>query len=196
MNLQRLAEMFALVEADGPVVHRVRLVIDGEPWRVWSREELGPSWVDRAHEELSVTSQQLPRGNYSAEWIAEGKEGVRARVQGQLVGQMSSAVAKKGAAEPVAFAQAMDQVARTMQRLLETQQVQTQAMVEQLKQLHDANEALRRERDELREESGKGGIAETMLQNVAPQLGPILEVLPDVMRRYAASPPAPLRRVP
>jgi hypothetical protein len=186
VSLSQFAQAFVVVDQDGSSVARVRLLVDGETWHTWTQDELGQTWVERAGEQMNAIAEQLPSGTYTAEFVAEDRAGgARQRMQTQLGGRQARLSKRKG--EETALSGAVESITRTVRQLLELQEGTLRLQQQQLERALTAQAETLAKLEEQRESGLSGGVVEQMVREFVPQLGPILEVLPDVMKAYAQS---------
>ena len=153
MKLAAWAEhQFRDVDQDGRCAVRVRLVsADGNAtWQVWERDELSDvnAWADEAETYLRELADELPQKQVQMLFIAEDSEGnERAQCPRTVKGRNRSATDAVFRSEPKAIAEAMDQTARTMGKILESANVQievlTKTVRDQAEQTHGLLEFIR-----------------------------------------------------
>jgi len=153
MKLAAWAEhQFREVDQDGNCAVRVRLVsADGNAtWQVWERDELNDkdAWATEAETYLRELAEELPQKSVQMLFIAEDKDGnERAQFPRTIKGRNRSATDSVFRSEPKAIAEAMDQTARTMGRILESANVQievlTKTVRDQAEQTHGLLEFIR-----------------------------------------------------
>lgn len=134
MKLSAWAEhQFRDVDQDGVHAVRVRLVsADGNAtWQVWERDELSDpvAWADEAETYLRELGEELPQKQVQMLFIAEDREGnERAQFPRTIKGRNRAATDAVFRSEPKAIAEAMDQTAKTMGRILESANVQIEVL--------------------------------------------------------------------
>lgn len=177
-------QCFRIIDESGARVERVRLVIEEDDWHTWEHDELKDDWADSAQRLLDGVSLELPRGKLTATFLALGPDGdIRSRLNRSIVGRGEP---RQKNNDFSALAQSMDAQARTMRALLEamTEQMERSAAA-QLK-LMEHNQLLQEQLIEVRAETSSDVVSAMIAEHIGPQLGPILDLLPDVMRAYAS----------
>lgn len=188
MNLGLWAEQFRTVETDGAHTVRVRLLTpDEEVWHTWERDEImRPDWNDSVNQHLAGLADNLGKGKHRVLLIAEDHAGnVRSQYPTTVTGRSSSSSGK--ANEISALVQGMDAVARTCERMLAMSQEMAERSQKHTMALLEQNALLQAKLAEREQDGGGDVLTAQIMQGIAGQLGPVLEVLPDVMRAYSAT---------
>lgn len=186
MNLGTWAEQFRVVETDGAHTVRVRLLTpDDEIWHTWERDEImRPEWAQNVGEHLMGLGDNLGKGKHRVLLVAEDHAGnPRSQFPTTVMGRNPSSTSK--ASEISALVQGMDALTRTCERMMALQQDYAERCQKQVIIMLEANAALQTELAKRAEESGGDELSTQILGGIAQQLGPVLEVLPDVMRAYS-----------
>jgi hypothetical protein len=188
MNLGLWAEQFRTVETDGAHTVRVRLLTpDDEVWHTWERDEITrPDWNDSVNQHLAGLADNMGKGKHRVLLIAEDHAGnVRSQYPTTVTGRSSSSSGK--ANEISALVQGMDALARTCERMMALTQEYAERSQKHSMALLEENGKLQARLAEQKEEGGGDVLTAQIVQNIAGQIGPVLEVLPDVMRAYSAT---------
>lgn len=153
MKLATWAEhQFRDVDEDGTCTARVRLIsADGNAtWQTWEKTELAEPtrWADEAEAYLHELADEMPPKPVQMLFIAEDAKGnERAQCPRTIKGRNRTASNSVLRSEPKAIAEAMDQTARTMGRVLESANAQidvlTKTVRDQAEQTHSLLEFIR-----------------------------------------------------
>jgi hypothetical protein len=189
MHLGQWAEQFNVVETNGAHTARVRLLTgDDEIWHTWDASELKDTqkWQESVAEHLSGLADNLGKGKHTVMLIAEDHSGnIRSKFPSFVTGRDTKQPSK--GSEITALVAGMDALSRTMRSMLEMQDELLRAQQAHVLAVTEQNQKLSAELAEERETKGGDEITQAVLGNLANQLGPVLEVLPDLMRAYSSA---------